>query len=961
VDVKRTYGNLALNADRTKWQFTKLEPHVAIKLKQIFASIPKTESTLFQVKNTQIICADIDWFTSRYGMVMTEADRAALTAGRSAFDECQAELGRIFAPNYQPSTTAGWRPGKATRNYQSLFADLAHARKSVLNGDDVGLGKTVQHIALCLKPGTLPAAVVVKTHLQQQWAEKYLEFTSLRVHKIKTRKAYSLPPADVYLYRYTQLSGWVDFFATGFFKSVGYDEVQELRTGSASEKGQAAYVLTENTEYHAGYSATPIYGYGAEIFNIMRAVDPAVLGDIEEFYREWCDGDKVKNPDALGTYLREQNVFLRRTKKDVGMEMPPVNTIIENVESDSKESDKVYELARKLALRTISGSFMERGSAARELDLMVRQATGVGKAKPVAAYVRILLENNIPVLLCGWHRACFAAGTMALMFDGTSKPVEQIVAGDVLMGPDSGPRTVKSAFSGNGRLLSVVPNKGRPFVCSEHHILQLRSSERSPQPFKAISARDYTMLSARMKRRYGLYRAEAVDFEVREPVFEPWLVGYWLGNGAARLVDFRVSSDEKEVRDELLQIASRYGLTLKEWQSKGGETTCMHYGLSSGVGGPWGRNEVLNRFKEFWRGKAKHIPMPYKIASIAERWELLAGLIDSDGHMYQGNSVGTAEYCSVMENLANDVAYVARSLGLAAYVKRAKRTAGYSSENAMYFRVSISGDMTPMPNRVPRKRSGIRAGQKSVLHTGFKVEDAGVGDYFGFEVDRDHLFLLDDFTVVHNCYDIWLEELAEFNPVMYTGSESTAQKAESKRKFQSGESNLMIISHLSGDGLDGMQHRCSTIVFGELSWSSGRHYQLIGRLDRDGQRESVTAIYLVSDDGSDPPMMDIIGLKASQSSGIVDPGVAVKNSYSDNSRLKLLAQQYLTKNEIAAATKEAPADAVEVGLPAEDTTGEPVSDWPTDEAPRMVEDTTAVVTTGAEAAAAKFLPQPELF
>lgn len=614
--MKRTYGNLALNSDKTRWQITKAEPHVAIKLKSIFPSLPKTETVKFELKNTQIICADIDWFCVRYPFEMSDADRAALTAGRSAFDECQAELGRIFAPDYKPSAVAGWRKGKAPRNYQSLFADLAHVRKSVLNGDDVGLGKTIQCLSLCLKPGTLPAAIVVKTHLQQQWAEKCLEFTSLRSHKVKTRKAYSLPPADIYLFRYTQLSGWVDFFATGFFKSVGYDEVQELRTGAVSEKGRAAYVLTDNTEYHTGYSATPIYGYGAEIFNIMRAIDPAVLGDPEDFYREWCDGDKVKNPDALGAYLREQNVFLRRTKKDVGMEMPPVNTIIETVESDSKESDKVYELARKLALRTISGSFMERGSAARELDLMVRQATGVGKAKPVAAYVRILLENNIPVLLCGWHRAV---------------------------------------------------------------------------------------------------------------------------------------------------------------------------------------------------------------------------------------------------------------------------------------------------------------------------------------------------------YDIWLEELAEFNPVMYTGSESTAQKAESKRKFQSGESNLMIISHLSGDGLDGMQHRCSTIVFGELSWSSGRHYQLIGRLDRDGQPDSVTAIYLVSDDGSDPPMMDIIGLKASQSSGIVDPGVAVKNSYSDNSRLKLLAQQYLTKNEIAAAAKEAPADVSDVGLPAEDATGEPVSDWPTDEAPRMVEDTTAVVTTGAEAAAAKFLPQPELF
>ena len=43
-----------------------------------------------------------------------------------------------------------------------------------------------------------------------------------------------------------------------------------------------------------------------------------------------------------------------------------------------------------------------------------------------------------------------------------------------------------------------------------------------------------------------------------------------------------------------------------------------------------------------------------------------------------------------------------------------------------------------------------RAQVKNVLHTGFSLEDVGYDDYYGFVLDRDHLYLLDDFTVTHN-------------------------------------------------------------------------------------------------------------------------------------------------------------------------------------------------------------------
>ncbi|MCA0214738.1 MAG: DEAD/DEAH box helicase [Proteobacteria bacterium] len=552
----RTYGRLRLGS--THWLMEGVEPHVAIKLKQLFPRIPKHQTGSFAFPADQPTAADLDWFCSRYPMEMPEGQAQILRAGREAYEQTLAEMERILSPGYVPPAYTGLRDGQVLRPYQAQAIEVLRRRRGLLLGDDIGLGKTYTAGGFALLVEARPAVIVVQTHLPEQWREKLEAFTTLRMHEVKSRKAYSLPDsADVLIFKYTQLIGWVDVFQRAGFKSVTYDEVQELRTGTASDKGNAARVLSDNVEYRLGLSATPIYNYGGEIWNIMQCIDPDVLGKSEEFHREWCSalGNGkwgVTDPEALGTYLREQHVFLRRTKRDVGQQMPAVNPLVERVESDPEAMANIEVLARKLALATTQGSFVERGQAARELDMRVRHATGVGKARHVASFVRVLLEGGERILMAGWHR------------------------------------------------------------------------------------------------------------------------------------------------------------------------------------------EV---------------------------------------------------------------------------------------------------------------------------------------------------------------YDIWLKELAEFNPVLYTGSESPKQKVAAKAAFMDGTSKIMLMSLRSGAGLDDLQRVCSTAVFGELDWSPKVHEQFIGRLDREGQTEQVTAIYLNSDDGSDPPMVALLGLKASQSSGIVDPGREFEAVTADYSRVKALAKQFLDRKQ----------------------------------------------------------------
>lgn len=143
-------------------------------------------------------------------------------------------------------------------------------------------------------------------------------------------------------------------------------------------------------------------------------------------------------------------------------------------------------------------------------------------------------------------------------------------------------------------------------------------------------------------------------------------------------------------------------------------------------------------------------------------------------------------------------------------------------------------------------------------------------------------------------YSILNAKLADLAPVMYTGSESSNQKAEAVRRFLEGESKILMMSLRAGAGLDGLQAVCRTVVFGELDWSPGVHDQCIGRVHRDGQTDPVMAYFLLSDYGSDPVMSDVLGVKRSQMVGIRDPNAdLIEAGQASDHDVKRLAESFL--------------------------------------------------------------------
>ncbi|MFA0125667.1 hypothetical protein AB4400_30350, partial [Vibrio sp. 10N.261.48.A2] len=86
--------------------------------------------------------------------------------------------------------------------------------------------------------------------------------------------------------------------------------------------------------------------------------------------------------------------LIRRTKADVGQVAKQLEPHIEWVAPNMKKVADMEVLAEQLAVKTLSGSYVERGQAARDFDLKMREMTGIAKAHSVAAYVRMFIESG---------------------------------------------------------------------------------------------------------------------------------------------------------------------------------------------------------------------------------------------------------------------------------------------------------------------------------------------------------------------------------------------------------------------------------------------------------------------------------------------------------------------------------------------------------------------------------------
>lgn len=235
-----------------------------------------------------------------------------------------------------------------------------------------------------------------------------------------------------------------------------------------------------------------------------------------------------------------------------------------------------------------------------------------------------------------------------------------------------------------------------------------------------------------------------VNWYVRENWIDPYFLGLLLGDGTISRKAIGITTVDREIIDYVMAIRPNGTVVFDGIKS-------VRINSSS---------DLIKRLDFFGLHKTysntKFIPKPYLTAMLDDRFALMQGLMDTDGHI---DSRGHMEYTTVSEQLANDVKFLAQSLG--AKVTIFTKAGSYRDANGdvvecqPVYRLYMQAKNSDKFFRLTRKReraSNFNGGVSELGRRLVDVEYLGKGGGVCFAVDHPsglHL-ATNDFIVTHN-------------------------------------------------------------------------------------------------------------------------------------------------------------------------------------------------------------------
>lgn len=202
----------------------------------------------------------------------------------------------------------------------------------------------------------------------------------------------------------------------------------------------------------------------------------------------------------------------------------------------------------------------------------------------------------------------------------------------------------------------VVFQNGDSFVCDSEHrwFCKGRNSASNRGEWQVLETKDlysvkslgYTVITP---------ATPTVEMEAKELLVDPYILGYWLGNGSHKAANVSCWADDS---DEITaQFEKFYCVSVREDE----RSNAVVLNISSKTGLRSDVSSLKQQLQKIGVFGNKHIPTEYKRASFAQRLSLLQGLCDSDGSI--DTQRGRCSYTSVNQQLAEDIYELVSSLG----------------------------------------------------------------------------------------------------------------------------------------------------------------------------------------------------------------------------------------------------------------------------------------------------------
>lgn len=332
-----------------------------------------------------------------------------------------------------------------------------------------------------------------------------------------------------------------------------------------------------------------------------------------------------------------------------------------------------------------------------------------------------------------------------------------IKAGDLLWGTDGRPvRVVDVPFEGKAPCYRVSFDDGSSTIVSSGHLwtvrgrAQRRADRAGGATMQWVTMETIDILKAGVKRPNGAALArqwevppyEAVQYPEADLPINPYVLGLLLGDG--HMASATVVTSGEGIMEHVGDVGVSVSMRFEPSNAFGFYVKGVLRDIEA-----LGLSDTL--------APTKFIPDVYKYAGGEQRKELLRGLIDTDGEV---NKNGTVGYSTASKQLADDIVWLARSLGCKARiqptVKRPTYThKGEKKEGRPSYRLTITyPDSFGRVCYVKHKAERVKpVGRRYLTRWIDSIEYVGEEECKCVSVDRlDGLFLANDFIVTHNSF-----------------------------------------------------------------------------------------------------------------------------------------------------------------------------------------------------------------
>ncbi|MFD8217370.1 helicase-related protein [Streptomyces sp. NPDC059697] len=399
------------------------------------------------------------------------------------------------------------------------------------------------------------------------------------------------------------------------------------------------------------------------------------------------------------------------------------------------------------------------------------------------------------------------------------RPMGEMTVGDIVVVPSGELAPVDGVFpQGERDVWRIVLSDGSSVECDDEHLWIVGTScawDRG-QPPKVMSTRQIRLdtYKANGSSKWYIPPATPVDlWSDAEPPLDPYLFGLLLGDGSFRH-NLRLSTVDDEIR-EAVDAALAPDCTLVPVPG----SRCDYTVHPAGPEGGGRRNPVISTLRSLglWgvTSHDKFVPSEFKNTTIKNRLSLLQGLMDTDGTVKPSGL--DASFCSASRQLAEDVAWLARSLGGRARV--VPRKAAYT--------VSVALPDEYVPFRLSRKAAFMRPRPKyNTFRRGIRtVEYVGRKPVQCISVAHpDHAYVTDHFTVTHNT----MVALRAMLAVVDAGGQAAMLAPTEVLAQQHHRSITEMMGELAEGGmLGGSEHSTKVVLLTGSMGAAGRRQALL--------------------------------------------------------------------------------------------------------------------------------------